>query len=265
MSYQSPHYTAPPPAYSSINPLAGPSSAREPSSSHGLDDVPDDFKYGVTVAECDISIRNAFVSKVYSILGAQLLTTIVMGAIFMYNDSLKLWVYTHSWLLWVSIFGSLGTLFALGWKSQSYPTNYILLGIFTLLEGYAIATAVTFYEKQMVLQALIITFGIFVGLTLFTLQSKWDFSGMGPILIGALWVVIILGLVQIFIPFSTGFDLVVAIGTAVIFCGFIIYDTFNILNRLSPEEYVMGAISLYLDFLNLFLNILRILNDLNRD
>lgn len=41
-------------------------------------------------------------------------------------------------------------------------------------------SAVTFYDQAIVLQALVITFSVFLALTLFTLQSKWDFSGMGP-------------------------------------------------------------------------------------
>jgi FtsH-binding integral membrane protein len=84
-------------------------------------------------------------------------------------------------------------------------------------------------------------------------------------LFGLLWIVVIIGFVGIFIPFSTTFDLFVAIGTAILFCGFIIYDTHNIMNRLSPEEYITASVDLYLDFINLFLSILRILNDLNRD
>ena len=67
---------------------------------------------------------------------------------------------------------------------------------------------------------------------------------------------------QIFIRFNSTFDLILATGIAIVFCGFIIYDTYNIMHRLSPEEYVMAAVELYLDLLNLFLAILRILNDL---
>jgi len=44
-----------------------------------------------------------------------------------------------------------------------------------------------------------------------------------------------------------------------------VYDTYIITKRLSPDEYIMGAISLYLDFINLFLSILRVLNNMNRD
>ena len=55
------------------------------------------------------------------------------------------------------------------------------------------------------------------------------------------------------------------IGGALIFCGFIIFDTHMIMHKLSTEEYIMASIDLYLDFINLFLFILRILQAARRD
>lgn len=55
------------------------------------------------------------------------------------------------------------------------------------------------------------------------------------------------GLVNAFIPFSKTMDLVFAIGGCFLFCGYIIYDTYVINARLSPDEFIMGAISLYLE------------------
>ena len=70
------------------------------------------------------------------------------------------------------------------------------------------------------------------------------------------------GLVGVFIPFSSTLNLIFAIGGTLLFRGYVVYDTYLINNRLSPDEYIMGAISLYLDFINLFLNILRLLNNI---
>ena len=56
------------------------------------------------------------------------------------------------------------------------------------------------------------------------------------------------GLVGIFIPFSRTTDLVFAIGGCLLFSGYIVYDTYIINKRLSPDEYIMGAISLYLEY-----------------
>lgn len=58
---------------------------------------------------------------------------------------------------------------------------------------------------------------------------------------------------------------VLAVGGAVIFSLYIIFDVYMISRRLSPDEYIPAAISLYLDVLNLFLHILRILSEMQRN
>jgi len=259
-------YTEPPPAYAQV-PHAGTSTAtREPLLDREIgddDDVPDDFKYGVSVNECDISVRMAFVRKVYSILFVQILFTTVMAAFTMYNDTFKTWVQSNIVVMYVASIGTFLILFALIWKRRSYPTNFVLLSTFTFAEAYTVGTFVTFFETELVLQAFLITVGLFLGLTLFTFQSKYDFSGLFPFLFYSLLVVVIISIVGIFFPFNGIFDLIIASATAIIFCGFIVYDTYQITKRLSPEEYIIASVDLYLDFINLFISILRILKDVN--
>ncbi|KAI9020997.1 inhibitor of apoptosis-promoting Bax1-domain-containing protein [Phycomyces nitens] len=255
MAYNPPQqYSAPPPHYEE--------EARQPFI--GSEEDQDDM-FKTTVANSSIEIRLQFVRKVYSILTAQIFGTVIMSAFYMYNANAREFVQTNPWLLYTSMFGSLGVLFALMWKARSAPLNYILLGVFTLFESQMVGTVVTFYDQTIVLQALIITAGVFFGLTIFTLQSKWDFSGMGPILYAGIWVLLLAGIVQIFIPFSKGIELAMAIGGVVIFSGYIIFDTFLIFNRYSPEDYIMASTSLYMDIINLFLRILQILNAMQRD
>lgn len=55
------------------------------------------------------------------------------------------------------------------------------------------------------------------------------------------------GLVGVFIPFGQTMDLIYAIIGTLLFSGYIVYDTYMINKRLSPDEYIMGAISLYLE------------------
>ncbi|KAJ3501471.1 hypothetical protein NLJ89_g9321 [Agrocybe chaxingu] len=130
------------------------------------------------------------------------------------------------------------------------------------MEAFTLGVAVSFYKGDIVLKALLITLGVFIGLTLFTFQSKYDFSGMGPFLFGALMALVMTSFIGIFFPFGRTFDLVYASFGCLLFSGYIVYDTYTINKRLSPDEYIMGAISLYLDFINLFLNILRLLNNM---
>jgi FtsH-binding integral membrane protein len=227
---------------------------------HG--DVPDDFKYGVTVSDSSPEIRNAFIRKVYTILFCQILATCIVGGVISQSPSTIFWVQTHMWSFYVPLFGTLINLGVLYWKRHSHPLNFVLLSTFTLMEAFTLGIVVAFYNNIIVLQALLITLGVFIGLTLFTLQSKYDFSGMGPFLFGALIAMVMAGLVNAFIPFGKTMDLVFAIGGCLLFSGYIVYDTYMINAKLSPDEFIMGAISLYLDFINLFINILRLLNNM---
>lgn len=165
-----------------------------------------------------------------------------------------------SWAFYVPLFGTLIVLGLLFWKRHSHPLNIVLLSVFTWMEAFTLGIITAFYDNRIVLQALLITTGVFLGLTLFTLQSKYDFSGLGPWLFGGLVALMMTGLVGIFFPFGRTMDLVYAAGGTLLFSGYVVYDTYLINSRLSPDEYIMGAISLYLDFINLFLNILRLLS-----
>lgn len=90
------------------------------------------------------------------------------------------------------------------WKRHNHPLNIGLLSLFTVLEAFTLGVVTAFYDNVIVMQALLITTGVFLGLTLFTLQSKvsfvpavprsgsdvrlpqYDFSGLGPWLFGGL-------------------------------------------------------------------------------
>lgn len=119
---------------------------------------------------------------------------------------------------------------------------------------------VTFYDSKVVLQALILTLGIFFALTLFACQTKYDFTSWLPYLFGALWILILAGFIGIFFPHTSTPELIYGIGGAVIFSGYILVDTQLVMRHYHVEEEIAAAISLYLDVINLFLSILRILN-----
>jgi FtsH-binding integral membrane protein len=205
-------------------------------------------------------VRNAFVLKVYSILSVQLLGTILMSATFMFNDSIKEWVQSTMWPFYTSAFGSIVVLFFLYSKSESFPTNFYLLALWTAMESYTVGVVVTFFDRVVVLQALIVTFGLFVGLTLFAVQSKYDFSSWAPVLLSLLLLFVGFSFIQLFLPFSSDGELVTGIIGSILFSGFILMDTHLLFNRLSPDEYITASVALYLDLINLFLQLLRILS-----
>ncbi|KAJ7136721.1 glutamate binding protein [Mycena epipterygia] len=224
-----------------------------------VNDVPDDFKYGTTVSDSAPQIRKAFIRKVYTILLSQILATALVAGFLSQSAPALDWVKNHLWAFYVPLAGTLVNLGVLYWKRHTHPWNLVLLSTFTLAEAFTLGIAVAFYDNMVVLQALLITLAVFIGLTMFTLQSKYDFSGMGPFLFAALIVLCMTSFVHFLVaPFGRALDALLTVGGCIVFSGCVVYDTYRINARLSPDEYIVGAISLYLDFINLFLRILRL-------
>lgn len=181
---------------------------------------------------------------------------------------------------WVNFAVMMVTLLVLLFKRKVHPINMILLTLFTLstslmvgitgmyrcknvmseTRGFNLPILVSFYQATIVLQAFIVTLGIFVGLTLLTAQSNYDFSGLGPYLAAFMMALFFTGLLSVYIPFNNTAYMVYCVLGAFLFSMYIIYDTYMIFRRLSPDEYVIASVDLYLDFVNLFLEILRILS-----
>ncbi|OUM51647.1 hypothetical protein BVG19_g761 [[Candida] boidinii] len=228
------------------------------------DNLPNDFKYSTNVAACSIEIRQLFIRKVYTLLSLQLLVTFISGFIISVNDPVKQFCLNNVWLLWVSIGGSFVFLGLAYWKSRSYPWNLLSLLGFTLCESYLVGLVSALSDSQAVVEAVLITMFVFIGLTAFSFQTSYDFTQWQGWAMGALFFLIGLGFFGMFISKSNGsFDLVYGIIGAIIFSIFIVIDTQLIMRRYHPEEEVPATITLYLDIINLFLKVLAVLNNRN--
>merc|ERR1711971_895176 len=190
--------------------------------------------------------------KVYGLLSVQLSITTLIGGVFLFTPGVKEFVQARPAFLFPAFFLSIGLLIALHIKRKETPINLILVAAFTVVEAYTVGVLVTFFDQSVV-----------IGLTAFTFQTKRDFSNMGAALSTGLMVLILGGFLQIFMG-NEMTDTAMAIGGALLFSLFIIYDTQMIMTRLSAEEYILATIQLYLDIINLFIEILKILEKINR-
>lgn len=224
-------------------------------------DTFDDFPHasGDTVAMSPMTVRLGFIRKVYAILSMQLFLTVVVSAFCMYNEKVHNFVRASPNMLMVGMIMSIGLIIALGVKRRESPTNMYLLFAFTAVEAYTIGTIVTFYDQVIVIEAFVLTMATVVALTVYTFQTKKDYSTSSALLFSLLWILILGGIMQLFIQ-SEIMELALAVFGAILFAGFIVVDTHMLLHKLSPEEYILASINLYLDIINLFLHILRILN-----
>jgi FtsH-binding integral membrane protein len=122
------------------------------------------------------------------------------------------------------------------WKRKSYPTNILFLSGFTALEAYSISVIVSFYESRIVLQAVVLTAGLFIGLTIFACQTKYDFTSWMPYLFGSLWALILFGLVAMFFPYNSTVELAYGGIAALLFSAYILVDTQLIMKHYHVEE-----------------------------
>ena len=140
--------------------------------------------------------------------------------------------------------------------------NLAVLFVFTFITGLTIAPLLASIFAMpdgaaIVGQAFLMTSIAFGAISMFAMTTKRDFSSMGKFLFIALIIMIVAGISNIFIQ-SSMMQLMIASAGALIFSAFILYDTQNIIkgNYDSPVE---AALSLYLDFFNLFISLLQIL------
>ncbi len=140
--------------------------------------------------------------------------------------------------------------------------NLAVLFAFTFITGLTIAPLLNAFFAMpggaaLVGQAFLMTSIAFGGISMFAMTTKKDFTFMGKFLFIALIIMIVAGISNIFIQ-SSMMQLAIASVGALLFSAFILYDTQNIIkgNYDSPVE---AALSLYLDFFNLFISLLQIL------
>ncbi|XP_046846013.1 protein lifeguard 1-like [Xenia sp. Carnegie-2017] len=212
------------------------------------------------------SIRAGFIRKVYSILMCQLMVTVAFIAFFLYCKPVQEFSEEHVGLFIAAAVMSFVLIIALACCEnlrRKYPHNVILLSLFTLCEGFLLGSAASRYDADAVLMAAGITTGVVLAITLFSFQTKYDFTMMGGMLFVALIVLLLFGFLTIFFH-SQIVNLVYASLGALIFSLYLVYDTQIMMGdgkqySLSPEEYIFAALNLYLDIINLFLFILRII------
>jgi len=213
----------------------------------------------------DVSIRAAFVRKVYFTLATQLAITSGIVALFLYNKSVRDFVQENAALYYVGYVVFLISYFMLvccqGLR-RKFPANVGLLLIFTLAFSYMVGMISSFYDTDIVMLALGITTLVTVSVSIFSFQTKFDFTKWLGVAVAASLCLFFFGIFTIFF-YSNIMHLIYACIGAVLFTVFLAIDTQMIVggkrHELDPEDHILGAIMLYIDIVYIFLFILQIL------
>ena len=206
------------------------------------------------VATVSVDERLAFLKKVYSLLSASLGTATV-GAYLGTGPLLPL-VASNMMILFVL---EIGLIFFAMSVQRKPGLNMIALFSFTTVSGLTLGPVLWRYSGSTVVEALALTALTFVGLTLYVVSSKKDFSFMSGFLMTGLIIVIVGSLLNLFFFQSPMVHFMTSGVCVFLFSGFILYDTSNIMRNYGTDQYVMATLALYLDILNLFMALLSIL------
>ncbi|KAK9146601.1 hypothetical protein Sjap_006504 [Stephania japonica] len=209
-------------------------------------------------------LRWAFIRKIYSILSLQLLLTVAIAAVVVTVRPISLFFATTGAglaLYIVIIITPFIVLCPLSFYYQRHPINYLLLTVFTVALSFAVGLTCAFVPGKIILESVILTAAVVISLTLFTFwaaRKGYDFNFLGPFLFGAVMVLILFAIIQVFFPLGKISVMIYGALASIIFCGYIVYDTDNLIKRYSYDEFIWAAVSLYLDIINLFLSLLTI-------
>ena len=163
--------------------------------------------------------------------------------------------------------GTLGLVFFISFRINSlqYSTALTLFMVYAALLGVTLAPIFLTYTGASITRVFFISAASFGALSLYGYTTQRDLSAMGSFLIMGLFGIIIASLVNIFLK-SSGLDWAISVIGVGVFAGLTAYDTQRIKEMYSSmdddgtigRKAVIGALKLYLDFINLFLNLLRI-------
>ncbi len=216
-----------------------------------------------TYAEVATSTSVAFMKKTYQLLAASMIAAAAGAfATLPYAET----VMQYRWL----IFGfELFMLFiGMGMTRNKPGLNLVALFVFTFVTGVSLvpmlARLIGMGSGATIGTAFLMTSVLFGALSLFAINSKTDFSSWGKPLFITLIVVIIASLINMFILHSPMMHVVMSAGILLLFGLFTIYDTQNIANG-AYDSPVDAAVSLYLDFLNMFTSLLSLLGIFGSD
>lgn len=208
---------------------------------------------------------NSAMGRVYGHMSLSVLTSMLISWFVGSSPDLLQFFFTGI-LKWIVIFAPLVAIFAIGFLMDKVGKQgaQMMLHGFAALMGLSFATIFAVYTMGSIVNAFMgaaVLFGVLSGYGYFTKRSldsivKWMFVGLITIIIASI--------INIFIGSSVG-QMVISALAIVIFLGLTAYDTQKIREELSvdtsPAAEVSGALTLYMDFINLFLNLLQLFGD----
>jgi FtsH-binding integral membrane protein len=210
---------------------------------------------------------NSAMGRVYGHMGLAILTSMIVSLLVASSPAAMAFFFTGA-MKWVVIFAPLVAIFALGFGiyKMTKPVATLALHGFAALMGLSFATIFVVYSLGSIVSAFMggaILFGV---MSFYGYFTKRDLTSLGSFLFVGLIAIVIASIVNIFIGSSVA-AMVISALAIVIFTGLTAYDTQRIREMVSVENEgnleILGALTLYLDFINIFLSLLQLFGNKN--
>ncbi|XP_039282457.1 protein lifeguard 2 [Nilaparvata lugens] len=218
----------------------------------------------------DEDVRRDFVRNVYSVLSLQLLFTTAMIALFTFSDEVQEWALDNLWVMWVGMGVFLFSYLALVcYESvrRSFPMNFIFLVLLTVGMSFIASYATLQYGTRIILITAGLTCAVCITVTIIACVCPVDITGCGGILclIGLGVSIFSMVAMVLIVFFKMKFLILVLSGVMVaLFTAYLMYDTQMIMGgkrlEMSPEEYILGSVQLYIDIIYIFIYLLPLVN-----
>jgi hypothetical protein len=223
--------------------------------------------------QIDEGLRN-FMLKIYNYMAGGLCVSALVAFLIATNNSLLSLFFTptgYSALGWIALISPLILVFAFGWvvNRGSLAQVQTVFWSYSALMGISLAPIFLAYTGASIARVFLITGATFGALSLYGYTTKKSLSGWGSFLMIGVFGLIIASIVNIFLK-STGLDYALSYLTVFIFAGLVAYDTQSLKSLyyasgvggdIADRGAIAGALSLYLDFINMFLSLLRLMGD----
>lgn len=211
----------------------------------------------------------ALMRKVYVWMTLALIITGVTAYGVAHSEVLMQSVYDSRGVFWALLLAELGLVYGISRfiDRLSLTTATLLFILYSALNGATLSVIFLAYSADVITKVFFITAGTFGVMAAFGYFTKTDLTGLGKLLIMALVGLIIASLVNLLLLKSSSFDLILSYIGVLVFVGLTAYDSQKIKRMLAQAEdmgegaqkmALMGSLTLYLDFINLFLYLLRI-------
>jgi FtsH-binding integral membrane protein len=219
-------------------------------------------------ADIDVGLRS-YMLRVYNYMASGLALTGLVAAFVASTPAVYSAIFGTP-LMWVAILAPVALVFFLSFRvhAMSAATAQICFWVYAALNGVAFASIFMVYTGTSIARVFFITAATFGAMSLYGYTTKRDLTGMGTFLFAGLIGILIAMVVNIFLA-SSALQFAISVIGVVVFVGLTAYDTQRIKDvyfaadgeEIAAKKSIMGALTLYLDFINIFLMLMQLFGD----